>query len=229
MKTCFRELYKVHFLTHRDRMRRREHYYREAIKAGYRSRAAFKLKQINTKFEILKVGNIVLDIGASPGGWSQVASELVQPRGKVYSLDIVYMEPLDNVYVMKGDITDKDTQERLRTIIGVPLDVVVCDISPKVSGNWSTDHARQIYLSEEALRLSVNGLLKQGGKYVCKLFQGDLFDHFLDNVKKLFTVVYLFKPKASRKQSAEIYVIAKGLKKGPIKWKKIPTEGKPSD
>ncbi|MHA1188575.1 MAG: SAM-dependent methyltransferase [Candidatus Heimdallarchaeota archaeon] len=147
-------------MTHRERMRRREHYYREAIKAGYRSRAAFKLKQINTKFEIFKVGNIVLDIGASPGGWSQVTSELVQPRGKVYALDIVYMEPLDNVYVIKGDITDKDTQERLRTIIGVPLDVVVCDISPKVSGNWSTDHARQIYLSEEALRLSVNGLLK---------------------------------------------------------------------
>jgi 23S rRNA (uridine2552-2'-O)-methyltransferase len=210
-------------------MRRREHYYREAIKVGYRSRASFKLKQINRKFEIFKVGNIVLDIGAAPGGWSQVASEYVQPSGKVYALDIEYMEPLDNVYVLKGDVTDKDTQKRLRAIIGIPLDVVVCDISPKVSGNWSTDHARQIYLSEESLRLSVNGLLKQGGKFVCKLFQGDLFEAFLENVKKLFTVVYLFKPLASRKQSAEIYVIAKGLKKGPIKWKKKPVEGEPSD
>jgi len=207
-------------LTHRDRQRRREHYYREAIKAGYRSRASYKLKQINKKFEVFKVGNIVLDIGASPGGWSQVASELVRPSGKVYALDIEYMEPLDNVFIIQGDITDKDTQVRLKTIIGVPLDVVICDISMKVSGNWSTDHARQIYLSEEALRLSATGLLKQGGKFVCKLFQGDLFEAFMENVKKLFTVVYLYKPKASRKQSAEIYVVAKGLKKGPIKWRK---------
>jgi 23S rRNA (uridine2552-2'-O)-methyltransferase len=211
-------------------MRKREYYYREAQKAGYRSRASYKLKQINDKFEIFKVGNLVLDIGAAPGGWSQIASDLVKPSGKVYAIDIEHMEPLDNVYTIRGDITAKDTHERLRTIIGVPLDVVICDISPKVSGNWSTDHARQIYLSEEALRLAVSGLLKQGGKFVCKLFQGDLFEAFMDNVKKLFTVVYLFKPKASRKQSAEIYVIAKGLKKGPIKWKKKPEkEGKTSD
>jgi 23S rRNA (uridine2552-2'-O)-methyltransferase len=102
---------------------------------------------------------------------------------------------------------------------------------PKVTGNWSTDHARQIYLTEQALRLSISGILKQGGKFVCKLFMGDLYESFVSNLKKLFTVVYFYKPKASRKQSAEIYAIAKGLKKGPIKWRKKSEEkeGKKND
>ena len=207
-------------MSHRERMRKKEFYYREARRVGYRSRASYKLIQIHQKFNIFKVGNIVLDIGAAPGGWSQIASKYVQPAGKVYALDLEYMEPLDYVTVIQGDITEEETKERLKTLIGVPVDVVICDISPKVSGNWSTDHARQIYLSEEALKLSISGILKQGGKFICKLFQGDLFDQFHENLKKLFTVVYLFKPKASRKASAEIYAICKGLKKGPIKLKK---------
>ena len=106
------------------------------------------------------------------------------------------------------------------TLIGEPVDIIISDLSPKVTGNWSTDQARQIFLSEQALRLAVSGLLKQGGKFVSKIFQGDLYEQFLDIVKKLFTVVYLYKPKASRKGSAEIYVIAKGLKKGPLKKRK---------
>lgn len=206
-------------MSHRERQRRREFYYREAQRVGYRSRASFKLKQINDKFDIFKNGDIVLDLGAAPGGWSQIASNLVIPGGRVYALDLEYIEPMDGVYTIQGDITDSDTWERLKTIIGEPVDIVICDLSPKVSGNWSTDHARQIYLSEQALRLSVSGILKRGGKFVCKLFQGDLFDAYMDNLKKLFQVVYLYKPKASRKASAEIYAIAKGLKQGPMKQK----------
>jgi len=210
----------VKCLSHRERMRRREFYYREAQRTGYRSRATFKLKQIQEKFTVFKIGDIVLDVGAAPGGWSQIAIEFVGPPGRVYAVDLEYIEPIDFVISIQGDITKKETHERLMTLIGEPVDIVISDLSPKVSGVWSTDHARQIYLTEQALRLSLSGLLKQGGKFVCKIFQGDLHEKLLENIKKLFNVVYLFKPKASRKASAEIYIIAKGLKKGPRKKRK---------
>ncbi len=206
-------------MNYRQKSRKREFYYKEAIKAGYRSRASYKLIQLNEKFALFKRGNSVLDIGAAPGGWSQVASQLVSP-GIVYAIDLEYIEPIEGVITIRGDITAPETKKRLRTIISEPVDVVLSDISPKVSGNWSTDHARQIYLSEEALRLGISGILKQGGKFVCKLFMGDLFEAYIANLKKLFQVVYQFKPKASRKSSAEIYAIAKGLKSGPIRKKK---------
>jgi len=216
-----------------DRMRRRkrEFYYREAVREGYRSRASYKLIQLQEKFTIFKTGNLVLDVGAAPGGWSQIASDFVKPNGIVYAVDLEYIEPLENVITIRGDITTNETKNRLKALIPAPLDVVICDISPKVSGNWSTDHARQIYLAEEALRLCVSGLLKQGGKFVCKLFMGDLYERFIKNLKILFHVVYTYKPKASRKKSAEEYVVAKGLKQGPIKWKKKPAqnEGKIDD
>ncbi len=201
-------------------MRRREFYYREAQRIGYRSRATFKLKQIQEKFTVFKIGDIVLDVGAAPGGWSQIATEFVGIPGRVYAVDLDFIEPIDFVISIQGDITDRKTHERLKTLIGEPVDIIISDLSPKVTGNWSTDQARQIFLSEQALRLAVSGLLKQGGKFVSKVFQGDLYEQFLAIVKQLFTVVYLYKPKASRKGSAEIYVIAKGLKKGPRKKRK---------
>jgi len=209
-------------LDHRERQRKREFYYREAQREGYRSRASYKLVQIEEKFSVFKQGNLVLDLGAAPGGWSQIAVKYIGSRGRVYAIDLEYIEPLDYVITIQGDITDPKLIERLNTIIGEPVDIVISDLSPKVSGNWSTDHARQIFLSESALKLSVSGVLKKGGKFVCKLFQGDLFEDFISIIKKLFTVVYLYKPKASRKASAEIYVIAKGLKKGPLKEKHKP-------
>ncbi len=211
-------------MTHRRKTRKREFYYREAIREGYRSRASYKLKQLHEKFDIFKVGNLVLDIGAAPGGWSQVASTYVQPAGRVYAVDIDYMDPIEKVIAIQGDMSDPETRKRLKTIIGGPVDVIISDISPKITGNWSTDHARQIFLTEQALRLCVAGLLKRGGKFVCKLFMGDLHEDFIKNLKKLFTVVYTYKPKASRKGSAEFYVVAKGFTKGPIKWKEKPEQ-----
>ncbi|NHJ03193.1 MAG: RlmE family RNA methyltransferase [Candidatus Heimdallarchaeota archaeon] len=213
-------------LDHRERQRKREFYYREAQREGYRSRASYKLVQIEEKFSVFKQGDLVLDLGAAPGGWSQIAVKYIGSRGRVYAIDLDYIEPLDYVITIQGDITDPKLIERLNTIIGEPVDIVISDLSPKVSGNWSTDHARQIFLSESALKLSVSGVLKKGGKFVCKLFQGDLFEDFISIIKKLFTVVYLYKPKASRKASAEIYVIAKGLKKGPLKDKYKPKDKK---
>ncbi len=206
-------------MSHRRKTRQREFYYREAVREGYRSRASYKLIQIHEKFSIFKPGDLVLDIGAAPGGWSQVASHLVIPNGRVFAVDLDYMEPLDNVLAIQGDLTDPKTHERLKTIIGEPVDIIISDISPKISGNWSTDHARQIYLSELALKLCVSGFLKRGGKFVCKLFMGDLFEDYIANLKKLFHYVYFYKPKASRKSSAETYAIAKGFKKGPLKKK----------
>lgn len=211
-------------MDHRERQRKREFYYREAQREGYRSRASYKLVQIEEKFSVFKQGDLVLDLGAAPGGWSQIATKYIGSRGRVYAIDLEYIEPLDYVITIQGDITDRKLIERLNTIIGEPVDIVISDLSPKVSGNWSTDHARQIFLSESALKLSVSGVLKKGGKFVCKLFQGDLFEDFISIIKKLFTVVYLYKPKASRKASAEIYVIAKGLKKGPLKEKHKPKD-----
>jgi len=218
-------------MSDRQKKRRREFYYREAIREGYRSRASYKLIQIQEKFNIFKSGNLVLDVGAAPGGWSQVASNYIKPNGRVYAVDLEYIEPIDNVIAIRGDISEEETKDRIRALIAAPVDVVICDISPKISGNWSTDHARQIYLAEETLRLSISDILKQGGKFVCKLFMGDLYEAYLSNVKILFHVVYTYKPKASRKGSAEVYVIAKGLKKGPIKWKKKPDvdEGEEDD
>ncbi|MHA1220480.1 MAG: SAM-dependent methyltransferase, partial [Candidatus Heimdallarchaeota archaeon] len=128
-----------------DRMRRRkrEFYYREAVREGYRSRASYKLIQLQEKFTIFKSGNLVLDVGAAPGGWSQIASDFIKPNGIVYAVDLEYIEPLENVITIRGDITTNETKNRLKALIPAPLDVVICDISPKVSGNWSTDHARQ--------------------------------------------------------------------------------------
>ncbi|HUT79840.1 MAG TPA: RlmE family RNA methyltransferase [Candidatus Bathyarchaeia archaeon] len=210
-------------MSDRQKKRRREFYYREAQREGYRSRASYKLIQIHEKFNIFKSGNLVLDVGAAPGGWSQVASNYIKPNGRVYAVDLEYIEPIDNVIAIRGDISDPGTQERIKILLTNPVDIVICDISPKITGNWTTDHARQIFLAEETLRLSISGLLKQGGKFICKLFMGDLYETYLSNVKILFHVVYNYKPKASRKGSAEVYVIAKGLKKGPIKWKKKST------
>ncbi|MBD3193364.1 MAG: 23S rRNA (uridine(2552)-2'-O)-methyltransferase [Candidatus Heimdallarchaeota archaeon] len=204
-------------MSHWERQRKREFYYQEAKKAGYRSRAAFKLIQIQRKFNVFKKGNIVLDLGAAPGGWTQVAYNFVSPIGKVYAVDLEYLEPIEGVLAIKGDITDPKLKKRLRRLIGKPVDVIISDMSPKITGNWSTDHARQIYLSELAFKLCLEDFLVWGGKFVCKLFQGDLFEQFVENLKKVFQFVYLYKPKASRKSSAEIYAIAKGFTKGPTR------------
>jgi 23S rRNA (uridine2552-2'-O)-methyltransferase len=206
-------------MRHYERMRRKEFYYRQAKKHGYRSRAAYKLKQLHRRYDLFKRGWTVLDVGAAPGGWSQIAAQYVAPHGKVYAVDIEVLEPIPNVISIKGDITSEETKERLKVLIDEPIDIVICDISPDVTGNWSTDHARQIYLAEQALKFSLSDILKQGGRFVCKLFQGDLFERYISNLKQLFMAVHLYKPRASRKKSAEIYVVAKGLKQGPLKRK----------
>lgn len=188
---------------------RRDFFYRKAKDEGYRSRAAFKLKQINEKFKIIKKGDTVVDLGAAPGGWLQVAKEL--SGGIVVGVDILDIEEIECVDVIKGDIRLDKTIEKIRKKIkSDKTDVVICDAAPNLSGSWSYDHARSIDLSTSALECA-RKILKNGGSFAVKVFQGDMFPDFLNKVRLYFGKVQAFSPEASRQQSAEIYVIGKEL------------------
>ncbi len=194
----------------------KDHYFKLAKKEGYRSRASYKLKQINSRFRVIKKGDTVVDLGASPGGWSQVSMEL--SGGRVIAVDITPMRPIEGVEFFRGDITSATTIKELKESVKT-ADVVLCDAAPNLSGRWSYDHARSIELAESALRIA-RVILKPGGNFVVKVFQGDMLRDYLNNVRKSFGYVKLHSPKASRKESAEIYVIAKKYK-GLSPWKSI--------
>ena len=194
------------------REKKREHFYKEAKRVGYRARSAFKLKQIQNKFNILSKNDFVIDLGAAPGGWSQVATEFVGSQGKVIGVDILPVEPLDNVQFIQGDITNNETLEKIKQTIKDKADVILSDMSPDISGNYSVDQARSVWLSEKALD-AAEQLLKPGGNFVCKVFEGGDTKEFIEKTKRRFYIVKRFSPKASRKSSSEIYVIAKSLKK----------------
>ncbi|MDI6889145.1 MAG: RlmE family RNA methyltransferase [Methanocellales archaeon] len=190
--------------------RRKDHFYRKAKEEGYRSRASYKLLQINQKHSVIKKGDTVVDLGAAPGGWLQVAKEI--SGGFVLGVDIQNIAPLSGVETLRGDITDPSTIESIKGMIEKTggADVVICDASPNLSGNWSLDHARSIDLCRSALDVATK-ILKPGGNFVVKVFQGDMFSNFLAAVKKHFSFVKVYGPQASRKESAEIYIIGKGL------------------
>lgn len=190
--------------------RKREFYYRMAKKEKYRSRAAYKLMQLNEKFELIRSGDRVVDLGCSPGGWSQVASELVGLGGKVVGIDIKRMRPIERVEFVLGDIRDRRTIDAALDKLGGAADVVISDMAPNISGNYPTDHARSIELCEHALQFARTAL-REGGGFVVKVFEGDLYRDFLESVKKNFAVVKAHSPRASRPASSEIYVVAKGF------------------
>lgn len=196
--------------------RMKDHYFKLAKKEGYRSRASYKLKQINSRFRIIKRGDTVVDLGASPGGWSQVSLEL--SGGRVVAVDIAPMKPIEGVEFFKGDITSATTVKKLKEHVK-NADVVLCDAAPNLSGRWSYDHARSIELAESSLRIA-RVLLKPGGNFVVKVFQGDMLNDYLNNVRESFRYVKLHAPRASRKESAEIYVISKKFR-GLTPWKSI--------
>jgi len=189
--------------------KKREHFYKEAKQAGYRARSAFKLKQIQKKFSVIKKGDIVIDLGAAPGGWSQVTKELVGNQGTIIGIDLSSIEPLDGVTFLQRDLTEKTTMGEIRGMIGAnKADVVISDMSPDISGNYSIDHARSIYLCEHSLLLA-GQLLKSGGNFVCKVFDGKDLNSFVGKVRQNFRMVKQFSPAASRKSSSEIYIVAK--------------------
>lgn len=193
--------------------KKREHFYKQAKKEGYRARSAFKLKQIQNRFRILKQGNTVIDLGAAPGGWSQVAKEIVGEKGTVIGIDLLPIQSLEGVTFIEGDMTDDESIQKIKSLInGKEADTILSDMSPDISGNYSVDQARSIQLCEQAFK-TCNELLKPGGNFVCKVFVGEDFQEFLQKIKKQFQAVKQFSPQASRKTSSEIYIVAKSFKK----------------
>jgi len=185
---------------------KKDQFRRLAREQGYRSRSAFKLKQINESYRILNRGYCVVDLGCAPGGWIQIALSEVGPTGKVIGIDIKKIEPLTEAFIIQGSIEEEDIINSILKSSNSKVDVVLSDLSPNVSGNWELDHARQIDLTRTALQLS-NKILKKGGKVVLKVFQGDMLNELIGELKKEFKKVIRTKPNASRQVSSEIYLI----------------------
>ncbi|HJH31550.1 MAG TPA: TRAM domain-containing protein [Methanosarcinaceae archaeon] len=194
---------------------RRDSYYWQAKSDGYRSRASYKFKQINEKFEIVNKGDTIVDLGAAPGGWLQIAKEL--SGGRIVGVDLQRIVPIDGVDTIKGDITAERTIKKIIKLVGEEgADVVICDAAPNLSGNWSLDHARSIDLVTSALECA-KIILKPKGHFVVKVFEGDMFKVFIDKVRNNFTYTRAYTPKASRSQSAEIYVVGKKFLTSPVR------------
>jgi len=192
--------------------KKREHFYKEAKRTGYRARSAFKLKHIQKKFDVIRKGDIVIDLGAAPGGWSQIAKELVGNHGSVIGIDILPIKPIEDIKFIQGDLTETSTVDKIKQIMKKNhADVVLSDMSPDISGNYSVDQARSLWLSEKALD-AAKMLLKSGGNFVCKIFEGEDTKDFIEKVKQSFFIVKVFSPEASRKSSSEIYIISKSFK-----------------
>jgi 23S rRNA (uridine2552-2'-O)-methyltransferase len=194
-----------------------EHFSDEYVKLaqakGYRSRAIFKLMEIQEKDKIIKPGMNVVDLGAAPGGWSQYVRQILGKNDKIVALDILEMEALEGVDFIHGDFREPEVLEQLYQVLDKQkIDVVLSDMAPNLSGNKDTDQARAIYLGELALDTAL-GVLAKGGTFLVKMFQGTGFNEYLAEVKRHFTSVVIRKPKASRPRSTEVYILAKGFKK----------------
>jgi 23S rRNA (uridine2552-2'-O)-methyltransferase len=194
--------------------RKREHYYRKAKKEKFRSRASYKLLQAVKKYGFIKPGYVVVDLGAAPGGWTQAARELVGDSGFVLAVDLKMMKPFDapNARTIIGDIAEPQTTQSILEFLPRSADVVVSDVAPNVSGIWELDHARQIDLASQSLRIAAS-ILRSGGNFFVKVFQGNTLNRFVDEVKQHFSFVKLVKPKASRAKSAELYVLGRNFRK----------------
>lgn len=192
--------------------RKNEHYYKKAKKEGYRSRASYKLEQLDEKYEILESGDVVVDLGAAPGGWLQIAREKVSEEGFVLGIDLEPIEELEysNVKSLRGDITEMETKDLIEENLPQSPDAILSDASPDISGIWDVDHARSVELGRATLNLA-RELLKPGGNVLIKAFQGEFFDDLMKDVKESFSFHKASKPEASRKESAEIYIIGKGF------------------
>ncbi|MFO8133750.1 MAG: RlmE family RNA methyltransferase [Thermoplasmatota archaeon] len=186
------------------RERKNEHYYKKAKRQGYRARSAYKLLQIQKKYDIMSPGDVVIDLGAAPGGWSQVAAELAK---EVVAVDLERMQPIDNVTRIQGDMTEDETLEQIRRHVD-EADAVISDMSPELTGNYTMDQARSVWLAYNALQVA-REMLRSNGNFVCKVFMGEDYEEFREEVRELFNMVKPFTPEASRKSSSEIYLVAK--------------------
>lgn len=186
-------------------------YVHAAKKQGYRSRAAFKLVQLDQRFRLLKPGLRVLDLGAAPGGWTQVAVERVGPSGTVVAVDILAMAPIPRVSVLELDFLAADAEQKVLAALGGPVDLVLSDMAPPATGHKQTDHLRIMALCEAAADFATR-VLAPSGAFVCKVWQGGTESGLLGGLKRRFAQVRHAKPEASRKESAETYLVATGFK-----------------
>jgi len=187
-------------------------YVKQAQKDGYRSRASYKLIELNEKDRLIRPGMLVMDLGSAPGGWSQVAGRIVGDKGRVLASDILPMDSLENVDFIQGDFTDdKVFQQLLDKLDGRQPDLIISDIAPNISGVAAADQAASMYLVELVLDM-VRRVLKPGGNFAVKVFQGEGSDAYLKDVRTSFEKVVVRKPDASRSRSSEVYFVAKGFK-----------------
>ncbi|WP_404292165.1 RlmE family RNA methyltransferase [Microvirga sp. RSM25] len=186
-------------------------YVARAKREGYRSRAAFKLLEIDEKFKILKPGQKIVDLGAAPGGWSQIAAKVVGPKGRVVGIDLLPIDPMAGVEFIQLDFLDESAPGKLIEMLGGPADVVMSDMAANTTGHKKTDHLRIIGLAEAAIYFA-REILAPGGAFVAKVFQGGTENQLLADLKRDFAVVRHVKPAASRADSAELYVLATGFR-----------------
>jgi len=188
---------------------KRDHYRRLAHEQGYRSRSAFKLRELNKAYRIIGPGFNVLDLGCAPGGWTQVASQLVGNHGKVLGIDTSYVEDIPGAELLRGNIEDESLVDEILEFFERKLDALICDLSPNITGAWSVDHAKQISLNYSCAKI-MDKVLGYKGNALFKVFDGEFSNEFRDYLKKKFAKVKLTKPKASRKQSSELYFVCLG-------------------
>jgi len=194
-----------------------DEYVKQAQALGYRSRAVFKLKELDERDRLLKPGRVVVDLGAAPGGWSQWAAERIGKKGAIIALDLLPVEELPGVTFIQGDFREEAVLQQLREMLaGRAVDLVLSDMAPNMSGNRAVDQARGMHLAELALETAME-ILKPGGDFVTKLFQGPDVDEYVRTVRGLFTKVSVRKPKASRDRSPEVYLVGKVASINPLK------------
>lgn len=189
--------------------KKKEHYYKKAKKEKYRSRASFKLLQLNKRFKVIKSDDYVVDLGAAPGGWSQVALDIVGDGGMVLAVDLQWIKPFENENFeqITGDFTEAETIEKIRKMLKIEADNILSDASPKLTGIRDIDHLKSIDLAENTLKIADN-ILKPGGSLILKTFQGEEFENLVKKMKKKFKIVKTTKPPSSKKGSMEMYIIA---------------------
>lgn len=192
----------------RDRQER-DPYVQKARREGWRSRAVFKLEEILEKERLLRTGMVCVDLGAAPGGWSQYVSKRLKGKGRVIAIDLLAMDSLADVEFMQGDFEDDAVFEQLLKSCDGGVDLVMSDMAPNISGNKAVDQPRSMNLVELALDLA-RRVLKPGGTFICKVFQGGGFDAFIVDARNSFDRVKVVKPKASRPGSREVYLVARG-------------------
>ncbi len=188
---------------------RKDQFRRLAREQGYRSRAAFKLKELNKAYRILGAGFYVLDLGCAPGGWTQIAVKSVGNQGKVMGVDTAFVEDIPGAEFLRASIEDESIVEEILEYFGRKVNAVICDLSPQVTGNWTMDHAKQISLNYDATKI-MEQILTNKGNAVFKVFDGEYSNEFRDYLKKKFSRVKITKPLASRKASSELYYVCLG-------------------